>query len=103
VIAARELFVWYRVRRDRAEEARALVAALQRSLRAEWPGLEARLLVRDDGETPTWMEIYSRPARSAAKDGGVDAAIEAAIAAAALRLEGVIDGPRHVEAFAAIA
>ena len=80
-MAARELFVWYRVRRERADDARAAVVALQRSLRSEWPGLQARLLVRDEGETSTWMETYSLPARSAGDDAGIDAAIEAAIAA----------------------
>ena len=102
-MAARELFVWYRVRRDRADDARGAVLALQRSLRSEWPGLQARLLVRDDGETSTWMETYSLPTRSAGDDSGDDVSIEAAIAGAALPLEGLIDGPRHVEAFAVVA
>jgi len=102
-MAARELFVWYRVRRDRADEAHVAVLALQRSLRREKPGLQARLLVRDDGETSTWMETYSLPTRSAGDDPGIDGAIEAAIAAAAEPLEGLIDGPRHVEAFAVVA
>jgi hypothetical protein len=48
------------------------------------------------------METYSLPARTAGDDG-IDGTIEAAIAAAALALEGVIDGPRHVEAFAVVA
>ena len=102
-MAARELFVWYRVQRDRADAARAAVLALQRSLCSERPGLRARLLVRDDGDMATWMESYSLPARSAGDDHGIDAAIEAAIAAAALPLERLIDGPRHVEAFTVVA
>jgi len=102
-MAARELFVWYHVRRERADEARAVVATLQRSLRRDWPGLQARLLVRDEGETPTWMETYSLAAPAAGDARGVDETIEAAIAAAALDLEGLIDGPRHVEAFAVVA
>ena len=102
-MAARELFVWYRVRKDRADAARAAALAMQRSLCAERPGLQARLLVRDDGETSTWMETYSLPTRSAGDDPGIDGAIEAAIAAAAEPLEGLIDGPRHVEAFAVVA
>jgi hypothetical protein len=102
-MAARELFVWYRVRRERVDEARVAVLALQRSLRSEKPGLQARLLVRDDGETSTWMETYSLPACGAGDGPGIDVAIEAAIAAAALPLEGLIDGPRHVEAFAVVA
>ena len=102
-MAARELFVWYRVRRDRADEAHVAVLALQRSLRSEWSGLQARLLVRDDGESSTWMETYSLPALSAGADPGIDVAIEAAVAAAALPLAGLIEGPRHVEAFAVVA
>jgi hypothetical protein len=102
-MAARELFVWYRVRRDRADEARVAVLALQRSLRSERPGLQARLLVPDAGETSTWMETYSLPAVSAGDGHGIDVSIEAAIAAAPLPLEGLIDGPRHVEAFAVVA
>ena len=101
-MAARELFVWYRVRRESADEARAAVATLQRTLRAEWPGLHARLLARDAGEAATWMETYSRPAASAGDDRGVDETLEAAIAAAAVGLERLIDGPRHVEAFAVV-
>jgi hypothetical protein len=103
-MGARELFIWYRVRREHADEARAAVVALQQSLRREWPELEARLLARDDGETSTWMETYSLPKLgTAAERGGIDATIEAAIAAAARSLEGLIDGPRHAEAFAFVA
>ena len=102
-MAARELFIWYRVRRERADEARAAVLALQRSLRSERPALQARLLARDDGETSIWMETYSLPAPSAGDDPGIDVAIEATIAAAALPLEELIDGPRHVEAFTVVA
>ena len=102
-MAARELFVWYRVRREHVDEARAAVAALQRSLRREWPGLQARLLVRDGGETSTWMETYALPTPSVGDDRGIDEALEGAITAAALRLDRLIDGPRHTEAFAAVA
>ena len=91
-MAGRELFVWYRVRADRADEARAQVAAMQRSLTAEFVHLEARLLVRS--ETCTWMETYA-----SAAPGGIDARIETAIAAAARTLGAVVDGGRHVEAF----
>lgn len=102
-MAARELFVWYRVRRERADEARAAVLDLQRSLQDRWPGLVARLLVREEVESSTWMETYSLAPRSAGDGAGIDAAIEAAIAAAALPLERLIDGSRHVEAFAVVA
>jgi len=102
-MGARELFIWYRVRPERADAARAAVVALQQSLRQDWPRLQTRLLVRDDGETSTWMETYSRPDPGAsAEGGGIDATLEAAIAAAAGSLEGLIDGPRHAEAFALV-
>jgi len=100
---ARELFVWYRVRREDADRARAAVDALQRSLRREWPGLEARLLVRDEGATSTWMETYTRPAGGGSPGPGIDDAIEAAIAASARPLESIGATPRHVEAFDAVA
>ena len=102
-MAARELFVWYRVRRERADEARAAVRALQRSLQDRWPGLLARLLVREEVESSTWMETYSLTPRDARDGAGIDATIEAAIAAAAVPLESLIDGTRHVEAFAFVA
>ncbi|MDQ6639356.1 MAG: DUF4936 family protein [Pseudomonadota bacterium] len=98
-MAGRELFVWYRVRRGCMAEARAAVAAMQRSLAAAWPGLQARLLIRDDGDSPTWLETYAHGASGATEDGGIDAGIEAAIAAAADPLAALIDGARRVEAF----
>ena len=97
----RELFVWYRVEDRRVEEARAAVESMQRSLAAACPGLQARLLVRCDVGVQTWMETYARPPRTANDRGGIDAATEAAIAAAALSLRGSIEGERHVEAFEA--
>ena len=51
---------------------------------------------------PGWKRIRSRR-EALATTAGIDAAIEAAIAAAASPLEGLIDGPRHVEAFAVVA
>jgi len=99
----RELFVWYRVRRERTDEARTAVLAAQRSLRGAWPGLQARLLVRDEGEASTWMEMYSLSAAAARDGSGIDDVIEAAIASAARPLQGLIDGARHVEAFAHVA
>ena len=94
----RELYVYYRVPRAAATVAREAVSAAQAALRAEHPGLVARLL-RRDGAAPadaqTWMETYARPACAA----GVDAALQAAIDDAAAPLLAFIDGPRHVEAF----
>jgi hypothetical protein len=90
----RELFVWYRVRDDRVAEAGAAVRAMQAALAARWPGLQARLLIRDDvGGGQTWMETYSRDA------DGIDAALEQAIATASHSVAALLDGTRHVEAF----
>jgi uncharacterized protein DUF4936 len=102
-MGGRELFVWYRVRRERADAARSAVAELHRSVRATWPELDARLLVRDEGATATWMETYSRSPLGAAGGRGVDAEIEAAIRMAARPLEALIEGPRHTEAFDVVA
>jgi len=100
-MAGRELFVWYRVRHERIDEAAAVVGAMQRDLRSAWPGLRTGRLVRDDDDAaaPTWMETYARDAVDAAGASGIDGALEAAIAAAAQRLQPALDGPRHVEAF----
>jgi len=95
----RELFVWYRVRDDHVAEARAAVSAMQDGLASRWPGLQPRLLTRDDaGGGQTWMEAYACDG-SASEPGGIDAAIEGAIATAASSLAALLDGPRHVEAF----
>jgi hypothetical protein len=98
----RELFVWYRVDARRADAARSAVEAMQRSLAATFPGLQARLLVRRDAGIQTWMETYARARLTEDERGGIDPDTEAAIAQAALSLRGVIDGERHVEAFEAL-
>ena len=89
----RELYVYWKTRR--APDAQAAAHALQARLRAQWLGLDARLLRREpaaDGRS-TLMEIYRHP-------GGVDTALEAAIAAQAeAALAGLLDSPRMVEAF----
>jgi uncharacterized protein DUF4936 len=97
-MAVRELFVWYRVATERVDAARAAVLAMQRSLQDAWPGLQARLLVRDDAAIATWMETYARPASPRGRPG-IDERIEADIAAAAGGLDALIEGERHVEAF----
>lgn len=99
----RELFVWYRVDDRCADAARAAVAAMQRALASSCPGLRMRLLVRQGAGVQTWMESYARAPSPHGDSRGVDAETEAAIAAAALSLEGVIDGERHVEAFDVVA
>jgi hypothetical protein len=98
----RELFVWYRVDERRADAARAAVESMQRSLAQAITGLQTRLLVRRDADRQTWMETYARTQSSAVECDGIDATTEAAIAAAALSLNGVIEGERHVEAFDAL-
>jgi hypothetical protein len=94
----RELFVWYRIDAVAAARARAAVEAMHARLRAQHPGLVARLLVRaGDGPAPeTWMETYALPGAS----GGIDARLESGIEAEASAWAHLLAGPRHVEAFA---
>jgi len=94
----RELFVYYRVRPAHAADARPAVVAMQRELRALYPGLKARLLTRDaDDGVPTWMEAYAFDKVGASRGIGPD--VEHAIEAHALPLLAFLEGPRHVEAF----
>ena len=95
----RELFVWYRVDDRNADALRAEVEAMQRSLEQRFAGLRARLLIRREADPQTWMETFARVPRTSGEAGGVDAAIEAAIAAAALALRPLLASDRHVEAF----
>ena len=95
----RELFVWYRVDDRNADALRAEVESLQRSLEQRHPGLRARLLIRREAGRQTWMEIFTRPPRAPDDVGGIDAATEAAIAAAAQALRPLLASDRHVEAF----
>jgi Domain of unknown function (DUF4936) len=96
----RELFVWYRVRDERAEQALAAVRAMHGALVATWPGLQARLLKRTDpGDVQTWMETYAQSADSPPGHAGIDADIARSIEVAALPLAALIDGARHTEAF----
>lgn len=94
-----ELFVWYRVRRQHVAAARDAVDAMQRSLAASWPGLHARLLIRDDADPQTWMESYSLAGEEQAANRGISTKLEQAIAAAAQGWSALIEGERHVEAF----
>ena len=97
----RELYIYYRIRRDRAEAALRAVRALQQSLRTSHPELVARLLRRDgDAELQTWMETYAFAAAPRhGMDDGVDAGLEVAIEAGAASFAALLEGPRHVEAF----
>mgnify|MGYP001766004705 CR=1 FL=1 len=91
---SRSLFVYWKVDAAAAPAAIAQAQAAQAGLRAQWPGLEARLWRRDDtAPQVTVMETY-------AAAGGIEAAdqvlIEAALAQA---LAGLGSGARHVEVF----
>ena len=97
----RELFIYYRVDPAHARTLREAVTGWQARLRADHPGLIARLLVRAD-ETPqgmeTWMETYATAAADAA--AGIDDRLAARIAREGGQLcTGRIVGDRHVEAF----
>jgi len=98
----RELYVWYHVDARNADQTRAAVESMQRSLERTFPGLRARLLIRRDAERETWMETFARTRATGGADDGIDAGIEAAIAAAAAALRPMLAGDRHVEAFDAI-
>jgi hypothetical protein len=93
-----ELYVYYRVARDRCAAARAQVEAQQARLRAALPGLEARLLRRQDeagDRDPTWMEVYRLAA-------GLDEPAIAQIEAALRDWPETRVGPRIVERFAPV-
>ena len=109
----RELFVYYRVRAVQAEAARPVALAFQAELSSRHPALVARLLRRDEtvsqgidgdsasGSEQTWMETYAVDARTPA--GGVSAALQAEIEAAARALTPFLSGARHTEVFIACA
>ena len=98
----RELYVWYHVDERSAVAARAAVEAMQRSLERMLSGVRARLLIRLDADRQTWMETYARSSPDAGTTGGIDAATESAIAAAAAALRPLLASERHVEAFAVV-
>jgi hypothetical protein len=95
-----ELFIYYRVRAADAAAALAAVREMQARLRTEFPSLRARVLRRPDRDNApdnrlqTWMETY-------ATDAGMTDTLREHIAAQALALRPLIDGDRHIEAFAA--
>ncbi len=93
-----ELYVYYRVRPDDAEQVRAQVNQLQAELRRRWPGLTARCLLRapDAGsasDAQTWMEIYTRPTGLSEQDQTIIIERGASVVCS-------IDGARHIEVFA---
>ena len=88
-----DLYVYYEVRDEHAERLAPLVCALQ--ARVIQPG-HARLLRRPESKEglQTWMEVYPDvPA-------GFAAELERAVLGAGL--EGLVEGPRHVEVFTEI-
>ena len=93
----RELFIYYRIRPDRNDAARAAVAEFQMRLRERHPFLRARLLCRPDSDDgrQTWMETYT----NTPSPDGVSDTMRAEIERAAHRLVPLIDGPRHIEVF----
>jgi hypothetical protein len=98
-LAARELYVYWKLPRAQAHGALEAVRAFQEDLCTAHPGLQARVVQRadDTGPLATLMEVYTR----ASAPGGVDAAVQADIEArAAAALTGLDAGPRHVEVFA---
>jgi len=96
----RELFIYYHVPGDKAAQAGPAVRDMQSRLRAEWPMLQARLLLKIGAvdAMQTWMETYAMPAESGGV--GIGADLQTRIASAALALAPFIEGLRHVEAFA---
>lgn len=93
----RELFVYYRVPVDLAEEARGRVLQMQAGLCERHAGLQARLLRRpgDAAGLQTWMETYAWPERS----HGIADDVQSEIERAASVLAPWHDGPRHAEVF----
>ena len=88
-----DLYVYYKVRDENAERLAPLVCSLQ--ARVIQPG-HARLLRRPESKDglQTWMEVYPDVPEDFA------AGLEKAVASAGL--EGLVEGPRHVEVFSEI-
>jgi hypothetical protein len=98
VAPSRELYVYWRCDAAQADVVLAAARAMQRTLRAHWPALVARLLVRttDAQGEMTVMETYATAA-------GIDTALEQHIeASAAAALSGWCRGKRHVEVFSTL-
>jgi hypothetical protein len=87
-----DLFIYYRVRDEHAQELAQRVQAMQAELEREH-GLAGQLKRRPEASEglQTWMEIYL------ATDSRFTAALGAAVQAG--RLSELIDGNRHTELF----
>jgi acyl-CoA reductase-like NAD-dependent aldehyde dehydrogenase len=97
-VSSRSLFIYFRVRRDRAAEAIEALRGLQSAWRALWPALRAEVLQRADEPAAatevTLMEIYR------CDDGGVPLAWQTRIERdAAAALSPLLVGARQVEVF----
>ena len=99
----RELYVYYRVPVHEVEALQLAVTAMQERLRQEFPGLQARLLRRTDGDSAldTWMETYAMPVAASAV--GVCDALHTTIEKHAAAWQHLCEGPRHTEVFDACA
>ena len=90
----RELYTYYRVAEVDESPCRGAALQMQASLRADEPGLQARLLRRP--ATPqglvTFMEVYAVP-------NGVSDRLQADIERAAAALTPWLQGERHTELF----
>jgi hypothetical protein len=87
-----DLYIYYRVHCENAQQLQARVRDMQSSLSAEY-GIVTSLKRRPEEKDGryTWMEIYL------AAPPGFDAQLERAVAKAGLA--DIIDGPRHTEFF----
>jgi hypothetical protein len=87
-----DLYVYYRVRCEHAQQLQSRVRDMQSSLSAEY-GIVASLKRRPEQKDGrhTWMEVYL------AAPPGFDAQLERAVAGAGLT--DMIDGQRHTEFF----
>ena len=105
----RELYIYWRVNPAEVQAAVAAAAHMQAALRHRHPGLQARLLLRNESDAKglaaaTVMEIYTCP-----HAGGIANAVQADIENSAEVLARYVspraDGPgrRHTEVFEACA
>jgi hypothetical protein len=105
VAGPRALFVYYRMPVVHSLALYEGVVSMQADLRARFPALQTRLMVRSDNgpdsagradeQAATWMEVYEHP-------DGITPACESALLMAAHELTAQGMGPRHVESFGSL-
>ncbi|RTL32226.1 MAG: DUF4936 family protein [Burkholderiales bacterium] len=97
VTEALSLFVYYRVAAADQALAKGAIESMQQRLRDEYPGLQARLMRRADGQAgapqATWMEVYEHPPQGVTP--GCQNRLHELVSALPLALIGA----RHVETF----